>query len=166
MLPPGSGEGGSFGSRWLSRAVEAAVPLAAASFLRRATRIGVTGRQVAFSIRADLVAVEVHDEMRAVDVWLAAALQGVDVVPALRVERIGQHRRAEQVADLAAGHADGHLVDVLDLEQVALLDVRPVDAASRAQRGAQQQGQERGRRAAVAVMLGWLMLSGVTGPGR
>ena len=60
----------------------------------------------------------------------------------LRVERIGQHRRAEQVTDLAAGHPDGRLVDVFGLEQVALLDVRPVDAAARAQQGRGKQGSE------------------------
>src|SRR6185312_5586999 len=53
-----------------------------------------------------LIVLEVHDHPaleRAADV---AALEVIDVVPAVLVEDILHHRRAEQIAHLAAGHAD------------------------------------------------------------
>ena len=103
--------------------------------------------------------------MRAIPVPFTSALEGVDVVPTLRVERIGQHRGAEQVAHLAAGHADGHLVDVFRFEQVALLYGRPVDASGGTEHNAQDQDQGKGG-SGKRAHAGWLLLSGVTGPTR
>ena len=96
---------------------------------------------------------------------LAAAAQGIDVVPALRIERIRQHRRAEQVPDLAAGHARLDLLHVVNLQQVALLDVRAVDATAGARERGEEQAQEEGS-AGRRDHAGWLLLSGVAGPGR
>ena len=65
----------------------------------------------------------------------------VDVVPAVWLERIGHHRGAEHVAHLAAGHPGLDLVHVAGLQQVALLDVRPVYAAWQA-RGRRKQWRQ------------------------
>ena len=53
--------------------------------------------------------------------------------------------RAEDVANLAACHAGGHLVDILDLEKIALLDVWPVDAAGEHAQDREQPGGTRER---------------------
>ena len=47
---------------------------------------------------------------------------------------IFDHWRAEQESNLAARHADFHLVDLLGIEQVALLDIHAIDATGREQR--------------------------------
>ena len=95
---------------------------------------------------------------------ITPALERVDVIPALRREGIRDHRRAEQVADLAARHAAGDLVHVGGFQIVALLDVRPVHAASHGGRD-QQQGGDSGAREFVARILA-IHLSGVAGVGR
>src|SRR5688572_5046227 len=58
-----------------------------------------------------------------------SAAQAVYVVPAVRIERVHHHGRAEQEAHLAARHADLDLIDLLGIEQVALLHVHAIDAA-------------------------------------
>ena len=101
------------------------------------------------------------------DLRIAAARQRVDVIPALRIERVGDHRRAEQVAHLAARHAGRDLVDVCRLEQVALLDVRSVDATARAEAAPSASSEEQNERACgLPFMSDGFMLSGVTGTGR
>ena len=61
---------------------------------------------------------------------LAADLQVIDVVPAVLVKRIVDHRRAEQKPYLVARHADLDLVQIFLLDQVTLRDSRTVDAAA------------------------------------
>ena len=77
------------------------------------------------------------------------APQAVHVVPAVRVEAVDHHRRAEQEPHLAARHADLDLVHLLDVEQVALLDVHPIDASRSEERSEDQ--RRRGRLAAERV---------------
>ena len=93
----------------------------------------------------DLVAVEPDHQVAARDVARMPAPQAVHVVPAIRVEAVDHHRRAEQEPHLAARHADLDLVHLLDVEQVALLDVHSIDAAGEEHR--EEQGAARDGRA-------------------
>ena len=64
------------------------------------------------------------------------------------MEAVGHHRRAEQKLDLAAGHADLDLDDVLVVEQVALLNVDAVDAGRE-----RQDGESDGRRLEISCAI-------------
>src|SRR6202166_415152 len=79
----------------------------------------------------DLVALEIHRDAPRVDVPAAALLQVVDIIPTFLVETVGHHRRAEQVAYLAARHAGFDLFDRRLVQEIALLDIDAVDASRR-----------------------------------
>lgn len=89
----------------------------------------------------DLVALEEHGQPLALRFLQGADLQRVEIVPAVLVEGIGQHRRPEQEAHLGAGHADLHLGHLPSVEEIALLDGHAVDATA----GRQQEDQQRGQ---------------------
>jgi hypothetical protein len=57
-------------------------------------------------------------------------LEVIQIVPAIPVEDIRHHRRAQQVAHLGARHADLQLVDGLAFQVIALLDVEAIDATA------------------------------------
>jgi hypothetical protein len=70
----------------------------------------------------------------------AALLEIVDIVPTFLVEAVRHHRSAQQVSDLAAGHAFLDGVHGGLIQEVTLLDVDAVNAAGdRDTRGARQQ---------------------------
>src|SRR5688572_4124068 len=59
----------------------------------------------------------------------ATFLQVIQVVPAVLVERVRHHRRAEQVTHLAASHSHLQLRDGSFFEEIALLNRHSIDAA-------------------------------------
>ena len=87
----------------------------------------------------DLLFLEVHREQALLRRAEPASLEVVQVVPAIVVERIRHHRRAEQVADLAARHADLELLHQPVLEEISLLDVHAIDATGGAGGGDREQ---------------------------
>src|SRR5450631_1706856 len=68
------------------------------------------------------VAVEIHRDAPRVNVAVAALLQVVDVIPTLLVETVSDHRRSQQIPDLAARHAGFDLFDGRLIQEVALLN--------------------------------------------
>ena len=83
----------------------------------------------------DLVgAVEVHDEVALLGLLPPAPLEVVEVVPALALERVCDHGRAEQRTHLHARHADADAVDVFRVEEISLLDVDSMDAGAEQRR--------------------------------
>jgi hypothetical protein len=74
------------------------------------------------------IAVEVNGEPAPSDVFGTAAYVVIRVVPAVSMERVVDHRCAEQEPHLTALHAHGQQVDVAGLKQVALLHVDAIDA--------------------------------------
>ena len=84
-----------------------------------------------------------------------ADLAVIAVKSAVRMELVGDHRRAHQEAHLAAGHADAELVQPLGIHVVALMDVDAVDAAAHQQRQGDAQcahdGSDPASGAAIAV---------------
>ena len=87
---------------------------------------------VAFPARQHVV-LEVHGEL-AMLAHAAAALELVDVVPAVVAERADDERRAERQPHLLLGLPDLQPVDHVLRQVVALVDVEPVDAELRDQR--------------------------------
>jgi hypothetical protein len=79
----------------------------------------------------DLVGfIEEHDEMTAHRLREATLLEIVDVVPALILEGVRHHRRAKERTNLDARHPNGHPINILGIEEVSLLDVDAMNAAS------------------------------------
>jgi hypothetical protein len=68
-------------------------------------------------------------------------LEVVDVVPARALERIRDHRRAEQGAHLNPRHADGDAIDVFLVQEISLLNVDSMHAG--AQHREHQGGDEK-----------------------
>src|SRR5690606_6446927 len=74
--------------------------------------------------------VEVHDEMLADGCRHSLRDEVVIVVPPRLVERIGDHRRAEQRSHLHARHAGRDAIDVLRLQKITLLNRNPMDTTA------------------------------------
>lgn len=64
------------------------------------------------------------------NVPFAALAEEIRVIPSIRVKRIRDERRAEQELDLAARHALAHLIQIVHLDDVALLHVHAIRAAA------------------------------------
>ncbi|EDK59025.1 hypothetical protein BMAJHU_0710, partial [Burkholderia mallei JHU] len=85
------------------------------------------GRQILGARPAgEAIAREIHHEIALLDDRRRAALEVEKVIPAIRMEHVGQQRRAEQRAHLLARHADLQLRRLFLRHEVALDDGDPI----------------------------------------
>ena len=70
------------------------------------------------------------DHPSSVDIARTAKLQKIRIVPAVLMETVLNHWRAQQELDLAAGHSNLHLIDYVLFEQIALLNIDSIDAGT------------------------------------
>src|SRR6185437_3863649 len=91
-----------------------------------------------------LVVLEEHDHA-AFQGATVAALVEINVVPAILIEDILDHRCPEKVAHLAAGHTDLQLIHGLAVEVIALLNLHAVHASRQPDTGNEQSEHEGAR---------------------
>src|ERR1700722_5994050 len=76
------------------------------------------------------LAVEINRYAARIDVAGGALSQVIDVIPTFLVERIRDHRRAQQVPDLTAGHSGFDLFHRRLVQEIALLNIDAVHTSA------------------------------------
>src|ERR1022692_224596 len=126
-------------SRWIRRRLGAAGRAAVVRALVRSAVFDFRGRSLLlgghgvgrFVQFGDFVALEINRDPTRIQMTATALPQVINVVPLFFVERVGDHRRTEQITHLAARHTGLGLISGRLIPKVAPLYVNAGDACRR-----------------------------------